>query len=924
MPPKPCEDVVIGQKIGSYDVLAKLGEGGMGEVYRAIDTNLKRTVAIKVLPQSVAGDADRLARFQREAEILAALNHPNIAAIYGLERSEGTTALVMELVEGDDLSTAPAAAGPSESASRGPAPRGGGAPRGMNIDDALPIARQIASALEAAHEAGIVHRDLKPANIKVRTDDTVKVLDFGLAKNFAEVTEASGGRGASSATMTSPAMTQMGMILGTAAYMSPEQAKGRRVDRRADVWAFGAVLYEMVTGTRAFPGDDVAEVLASVLAREPDWSRLPVDAPAITNVVRRCLERDPKQRFGDMQSVRLALDGAFSSVSSAITSTAQPVTPTSRVSSSLPWAITAVAGIAAGIFSVAYFNRPAAPASATATVTIKTMIPPPDGTAFDFDVTAAPPVISPNGRFVAFGARSVGGKNQIWVRPLDSLEARPVAGTEGASFPFWSPDSQSLGYYSAGRGRLERIDLFGASSGEQSGALSVGAPQVIAKASYVRGANWAADGTVLYDSSDEGGGIWEASISSGTPKRLITGDFPKAPWMLPDGKYFVYRSAGKIRVAARDGSSNEIVTDATSHAVYASGRLLFLRENTLLSQPFDLATRKVTGAAVSVASDVQRLLGDPVGLFSASTDGMLVYLDGAAASATTLAWFDQTGKRTATVGDMGSARGVRLSPDDRSTLLAIYDSGSALDLSRVDLSNGTRTRLTFSSELNPIGSFAVWSHDGRYIAYGTYQDGKRLIVRRPSTGGAEEVLFTIPADQKVSNVVRVGAWTNDGATLVYSGAGTGGMWMLPLTGDPATRKPAPLVLDLDAAQNARQSSNQQWVSYQAPPSAGSVQGIFVEAFPGGGKRQQAVARGTLAAWSADGKSLYYADDGMLTVVSVTPVDGALRFGPPRAIMPVIVGRGYSYDIAKDGRILALVTNESRAVRPLTLVQNWDK
>jgi Tol biopolymer transport system component len=386
----------------------------------------------------------------------------------------------------------------------------------------------------------------------------------------------------------------------------------------------------------------------------------------------------------------------------------------------------------------------------------------------------------------------------------------------------------------------------------------------------------------------------------------------------------LYIAAKKIHVAARDGSVDDIVTDATSHAVYANGRLLFVRENTLLSQAFDLATRKVSGTVVPVASDVQVLLGDPIGLFSVSTNGMLVYLDGAAGSATTLAWFDATGKRTTTIGEMGSARGLRLSPDDRAVVLSIYNSDRGSDLSRIDLDTGAPTRLTFSSEKNPVGSFAVWSHDGHYIAYGTSRDGKGLIARRPSTGGAEEIMFSLPDDQKTIVLARVGAWTNDDATLLYSGSSSGGMWRLPLVADPAKRTPVAIGPDLENAQNLRLSPNQHWMSYQAALNADSVQGIFVEPFPGGGKRQQATAHGTIAAWSPDGKSLFYADDNNLNVVSVTEADGALRFGPPRVIMPVIVGRGYSYDVAKDGRILALVTNETRAVRPLTLVQHWDK
>ena len=877
---------MIGATLGSYQILNKIGEGGMGEVYRATDTNLKRTVAIKVLSAAVADDRDRLARFQREAEVLAALNHPNIAAIYGLERSGNTTALVMELVEGPTL---------ADRLARGPLP----------IAEVLPIARQIADALEAAHERGIVHRDLKPANIKVRPDDTVKVLDFGLAK--AQAIDLANTSGVSMPTLTSPAMTGMGMILGTAAYMAPEQAKGRPVDRRADVWAFGAVLYEMVTGERAFAGEDVSEVMASVLAREPDWTRLPADAPAITSCVRRCLERDPKQRFGDMQSVRLALGGAFSGVANA----AKEPSPTPRAGPGvLAWAAAGVATAAAVVLGLAYANRPALEQRV-----IRSMIPPPANVAYDFDVTAGPAVISPDGRLIAFSARSADGRIQLWVRPLDSTEARPIEGTDGASFPFWSPDSRSVGFYSSGRGRLERVDLSG------------GAPVVIARAGFVRGADWAPDGTVLFDTSDNGGVIMEASLTGGSPKVLVSKGSPRSPRMLPGNRHFLYmnRDAGRIHVAARDGSSDAAVTEATSNAIYTGGRLLFMRESTLIAQAFDVSRLSVAGSPVAVARNVQTLLGDWQGIFSASDNGFLLYLEGTG-SATTLAWFDRGGKRLSTIGEMGSARGVRLSPDERFASFAVIDPDRRMDLWRIDLASAARSQMTFSGEPGEVGGFQAWSPDSRFIAYGTYRDGGPAIARQPASGGAEEIIFKPPAGQRNpggTGIFRVTIWTKDNARLGYSGSGVGGAWTLPIAAGPdGTRKPAPLVRDLDNAHNLRLSPNQRWIAYQAVPGGASVNGIFVETFPSGGRRQQVAARGTLPVWSADGKSLYYADDNILSVVDVTEVDGALRFGAPRAIMPIITGRGYSYDVAKDGRILALVTSQERAVRPLTLAQHW--
>jgi Tol biopolymer transport system component len=889
--------LVPGTYLGPYELTAHIGAGGMGEVYQATDTNLKRRVAIKVLPPAVATDPDRLARFRREAQVLASLNHPHIAQIYGLEEASGTPFLVLELVDGESL---------DQRIARGP----------IRVEEALRIALQIAEGLEAAHEAGIVHRDLKPANINVRPDDTVKVLDFGLAKASGPDVPSSNSE---LLTLTSPAMTQMGMILGTAAYMAPEQAKGRPVDRRADVWAFGAVLYEMVTGSRAFTGDTITEVIASVLARDPDWSKLPADASAINGVIRRCLERDPRQRFGDMQSVRLALTGAFAvapAVSASVpVNAARPGATVARARSTvIAWGVALVAMVAALALGIANMMRPA-PDQAV----VRSSILPPPNVAFDFDLTVGPAVISPDGKLIAFSGRDAANRIQLWVRPIDSTDARPLAGTDGASFPFWSPDSRAIGFYSAARGRLERVDLAG------------GAPIAIVRAGYVRGASWTPDGAVLYDTSTGGGQIMEVAIAGGSPRSVIRhseteefGGISRMPWLLPDGRHFLYsnRSKREIHVASRDGSSDKMLTDSSSQAIYADGHLIFMRENTLLAQPFDLASLTLTGSSIAIARDVQSVTGDGRGVFSASTTGTLLYLDGASTSSTTLAWFDGNGKHVDTVGDLGSsARGVRLSPDGRSAALTLLDPDGGPTIWTVDLATHTRNQLTFARD--PAGSFLTWSPDGRTLAYAASRDTGFVIAQRSAAGGEEQILFTLRRDQSRSDSPRVTAWTNDGSAILYSGTNQGGVWRLPLAPDPSGERSAQLLVK-GVGQNVHLAPNQRWMSYQGAPDVGSIPQVFVESFPDGGHRQQVSARGTLPLWGADGKSLYYADDNMLTVLSVTEADGALQFGPPRAIMPIIVGRGFSYDVAKDGRILALVASEAAGTRPLTLVQNWAK
>ena len=881
--------IVSGSRLGPYDVGPQIGVGGMGEVYRATDTNLKRAVALKVLPASVAADAERLARFQREAEVLASLNHPNIAAIYGLERSESITALVMELVDGPTLADRIA----------------NGA---MSVAEARPIGIQIAQALEAAHGQGIVHRDLKPANIKVRPDGTVKVLDFGLAK---AMDPASSGRAAQAVTttpsmmptITSPALvTSAGMILGTAAYMSPEQARGLPVDKRADVWALGAVLYEMLTGARAFAGDTVSDVVASVLAREPDWTRLPPSLPPALRVfIQRCLHKEPKQRVNDAGDVRLALEGVFDIPHDGPAMT--PVRPLWAVV--LPWAVAAAALLAAVSLGVAYVAK-----TGPTPGVIRTMIPPPDGATFDFDLTAAPAVLSPDGRKVAFGARSADGLTRLWVRPLESAEARPIEGTVGASFPFWSPDSRTLGFYSS-RGRLERIGLDG------------GSPVAIAIANFVRGAHWGLDGTIVFD---DDGGISAVAAAGGAVRRLTTsgvykGETARSPWLLPDNRHFLYtvRSANQIRVASLDGSEDALVTEATSSAMLVKDRLLFMREDTLLSQPFDLSRRVVTGAPVAVASGVQMIVGEPRGVFSASETGALLYQDGGT-DATSLAWFDREGKGRRVIAEMGSARGVFLSPDDRFAIVQISDTDQSRDLWRIDTADGRRSRLTFQAEAGAVSQFTAWSPDGRFLANGARRGGRTVLTRRPASGsGAEEVIADISEDLAAENLLRVSDWSRDGALLVYSGDDSAtGLRTLALgrSGPSQTRT---IVAN---GQNGRLSPNGKWVSCQGSLGNASVADVYIEAFPSGGQRVQVASNATLGVWSADGLSMYYASDNVLYAVDVSETEGTLRLGTPHAVMPIIQGRGFSYDIAQDGRILALVTSDRRASRPLTLVQNW--
>jgi serine/threonine protein kinase len=496
-----------GTKLEPYEITGAIGAGGMGEVYRARDTRLGRDVALKVLPQAFARDAERVARFRREAQVLASLNHPNIAAIYGFEDSGGVHALVMELVEGPTL---------AERIAKGP----------IAVEEALPIAKQLCEALEYAHERGIVHRDLKPANIKLASNDAVKILDFGLAKALQG--DAASGDISSSPTITRMA-TQAGIILGTAAYMSPEQAKGKSVDRRADIWAFGCVLFEMLTGKMAFSGETVTDTLAAVIRAEPDWFLLPADTPqAIRQLLRRCLKKDAKQRLQSVGDARIAVEEVLSGASpeaASVSAEGRESRLRNQWSRALPWAATALLTIVAALLAIGYLWRAPQPAP----VIVSQILPPPNQSFALGGNSAGPPVLSPDGRKLAFAAMGSDGKQQLWVRSLDSSAAQPLAETDGAMYPFWSPDGGSLGFFADGK--LKRIDASG------------GPPLTLCDAPNGRGGAWNASGTILF-TPDLTATVYRVPAAGGTPTEVVkpslnTGS-NRWPQFLPDGKHFLF------------------------------------------------------------------------------------------------------------------------------------------------------------------------------------------------------------------------------------------------------------------------------------------------------------------------------------------------------------------------------------------------
>jgi hypothetical protein len=640
-------DLSPGTRLGPYEVVGPLGEGGMGQVYRARDPRLGRDVAVKVLPTEFASDADRLARFQREAQALAALNHPHIAAIYGVEESAGQRALVLELVDGPSL---------AERIASGP----------IALAEALVIARQIAEALEAAHERGIIHRDLKPANVKLTMEGKVKVLDFGLAAISAGSVEPSAVGVSHSPTLTIAA-TRAGIILGTAGYMAPEQAAGSTVDRRADVWSFGVVLWEMATGRRLFDGETVSHTLADVLRAPIDLTPLPADAPAfLRELLRRCLDRDPATRLRDIGEARVAIQRYLANPAAAAVH--GPITgQRNRRAMWIPWALAGAAAVVAAVLAFAHF-REAAPQVAT----IRFQIQPPAETAF-----SNVGVISPDGTKIVFDAPGTNGVPMLWVRELSSLETRMLAGTEGATAgPFWSPDSRSIGFgVSSFPRRLKRVDVSG------------GAPQTLAELSGAyREGSWNAADDILY--GDSRVGVLRVRASGGTPVPVTQLDAARGEvqhagvTFLSDGRRFLYYRAGRAPEqrgifigsldVAPDRQSLDRVLASDSNSVHVTtvdgAFVLCLRDGSLLAQRFDGSS--VTGDAVQITADVGSL--GSYGWYSASNTGLLVYRTGrAAGDSVEMVWLDRQGKRIGQLGPPADyANGLQLSPDGRKIVTA--------------------------------------------------------------------------------------------------------------------------------------------------------------------------------------------------------------------------------------------------------------
>ena len=861
----------------------------MGQVYRATDTKLKRLVAIKILPPAFAADADRLARFQREAEVLASLNHPNIAAIHGLEEGTGVSALVMELVEGDDL---------SQRIARGAIP----------LDEALPIAKQIAEALEAAHEQNIIHRDLKPANIKVRADGTVKVLDFGLAKAFDAHASGASANGMNSLTITSPAMTQAGMILGTAAYMSPEQSRGRAVDRRADIWAFGAVLFEMLTGTRAFAGDNITDTLAAVVSAEPDWRLLPAGLPpAVGSCVRRCLHKDPRQRVQAIGDVRLALEGAFETTTPQAAATVHIAPPAWR--RALPLVTLLVGAVASAVVAWSIWPR-AQPGAVNRFVHIL-----PDDQA---TLGAARPVValSPDGRSIAYDT-PLG----LYLRTLDALEGRLITAGEGVSNPFFSPDGRSIGYFVGYE--LKRLSV--------SGGASI---FVSRTTSNPLGATWTIDDTILFGQAE---GVFRVPAAGGTPELVIRaseGERVFGPELLPDRDSVLVTvttgtwDEGRIVVASLSTGERTVLLEGGSDARFVpTGHLIYALGDALFAVAFDPDRRAVSGRSVPVLQGLMRSsagsLASGTANYDVANNGMLVYMEGRSFTPRTLVWRDRNGAK---VSDT-NVRGPRLvhpevSPDGASVAYAAVATGPG------DLGVWTQSFASGARTLLGPGYRPVWAPDGSAVAFNSGLNTDVIVRRVDGTGQGERVVAT-PADE------NVGDWSSDGKYLFFDrrDAVTGwDLWYLERAeAGGRWASEARVFLKEPAAQFVpKLSPNGRYVAFVSPQSGRNE--VYVRPFPDG-SRQWTVSNhgGTRHRWSRAGDELFYLEGDTLMAVTVS-TDGEFSHGLPQ---PLFRNKGLAigltdmatYDVSRDGQRFLVVEEADAApgaaqAGRIIIVENW--
>ncbi len=873
--------LAAGTKLGPYEILAPLGAGGMGEVYRARDTRLDRIVAIKVLPSLLSGDPERRQRFEREARAVSSLNHPHICTLYDIGQHDRTDYLVLEYLEGETLAAR---------LERGPLPS----------DQLLRIAIEIADALEKAHHHGVIHRDLKPGNIML-TKSGSKLLDFGLAKPMLRPDAAL----TTMATAAKPLTTE-GAIVGTFLYMAPELLEGKDADARSDLFAFGSVLYEMATGKRAFEGKTTASVIAAILEREPApiTSLQPMTPPALERVVKTCLAKDPEERFQSAHDLKLQLQWIAEAGSQA--GVPAPVVARRKNRERVAWAIAGVLVVISALLAVGFILRAPQPQPVIrASIGLPPQATAPLGGSFSD---------SPDGRRLAFAAAPAGGQLQLWVRPLDSLTAQPLAGTEGAGYPFWSPDSHYLGFFA--EGKLKKIDPSG------------GPAQTICDAPDGRGGAWNGDGVIVF-APGVFTGISRVSAIGGTPVALTSppnaGDSDRWPSFLPDGKHVLFfsqtGSEKKNRVSVVELASKEVktVAEIKSNAIYdSSGYLLYQRDGNLVAQHFDAEKFTLSGDAFPIVEQVQFNPNRGNASFSISSDGVLVYQGGAAGRKAQLTWFDREGKLLGTLGGPAEIFGSALSPDGKRVVGAISGASGKYSLWLFDVARGISSRFTFTDSSD---AFAVWSPDGKYVAYSSNRSGRLELYVKPASGvESEQPLVTgegesIPTD-----------WSRDGRFIVYLTQSRTtkkfDIWILPMTGD---RKPFPFI-DTEADEGGGTfSPDGRWLAYVSDESGRRE--VYVVPFPGrGGKWQVSSVGGDFPFWTANGAELdYFTPDRKWMAVEVNGKGNDFSIGATKALfggkpIPGVPQQGLV--VTPDGKRLLLPVEGENASVPFTLVTNW--
>jgi serine/threonine-protein kinase len=895
--------ILTGKRLGPYEILSAIGAGGMGEVYQAHDTKLGRDVAIKVLPEAFAHDPDRLSRFQREAKMLAALNHSNIATIFGLEQSNSTSYLVMELVPGETLQQR--------------IKREGAIP----IDEALAIAKQISEALEAAHEKGIIHRDLKPANVKVTPEGKVKVLDFGLAKAFEG--DKSGSDPSNSPTL-SQAATLQGVILGTAAYMSPEQARGKSVDKRTDIWAFGCVLYELLTGKQAFHGEDITEILAAIVKSEPDWAALPAAMPGKgRDLLRHCLQKDNRLRLRDAGDAQIEIQDALTAPAVTVAATAAPTTRGWR--GRVAWAAAGVFVLTAIAFAIGFVLRTPNPPQQMR------LIAEIGADASLYTAFGPSAILSPDGTRLAFLASGADQKRRIYVRSLDQLQATALSGTENATDPFFSPDGQWIGFFADGK--LKKISVQG------------GAAVTLCDVANERGGSWGADGTIVF-TPDLQVPLSKVSSAGGTPRPLTTLDkqtgeiTQRWPQVLPGGKAVLFASGthpssyedSDIVVYSIASGQRKTVQRGGSYARYLpSGHVVYIHQGALFAVPFDLKGLEVTGQPALILEGVVTAPTNGGAQFSFSETGNLVYVEGRAGGQNvSIYWMDHQGKFMPLRETPGFYYNLAFSPDGKRLALEIFD-GKRRDIWVYEWERDGLTRLTFAGELNEN---PIWTPDGQRIAYSSQEKGGTINlwwIRADGAGDAQRLTES-------KSLHYAGSWRPDGKVLAFSqqspGATAFDILTLPIEGDEKSGwkpgDPKPFVNSAFSEREPAFSPDGRWLAYESNES-GSYE-VYVRPFPGpGGKWQISTGGGVFPEWFRNGKELFYrTPDSKIMVVTYTGSGDSFHADKPQLWSPgQFTDRGLgnlNFDLHPDGKRFAVLkapgTGQTAAVNKLNFIFNF--